>query len=75
MARSQLEGMLPTLSATARKVYSLRHKIPPHSEARRCQPGMAVTPPLPPCRMAQGRSVNKKNFFFKRFLQPRAMAF
>eukprot|EP00966_Prymnesium_polylepis_P075781 1757025-Prymnesium_polylepis.1 len=44
MARSQLEGMLPTPSATARKVYSLRHKVPPHSEARRSQPGTAVTP-------------------------------
>ena len=46
IARVQLEGMLPTLSAAARNVYSWRHTISPHSEARRSQPGTAVTPPL-----------------------------
>eukprot|EP00966_Prymnesium_polylepis_P318939 7366521-Prymnesium_polylepis.1 len=47
MARSQLEGMLPTPNATARIVYSLRHKSRhTATEARRSQPGTVVTPPL-----------------------------
>jgi len=52
-------------------------KAPRDADVRRMSMTMCDARPRAPCRLAQGRSVNKKSLrlFFKRCLQPRAMAF